>query len=304
MFFVARHAARRRLAPILHILIIFLIESLGVRSAFLRTSFVMASSYSRMAAPVLWNALDEATKVAERHLQEDAREWWLKMGHTAQVPAQVATLRGQLDQHAHLRVGTICEIGFNAGHSAVLWLEGTQARVIEFDLMALPYSHASRQYIEKRYPGRASFHIGDSDTTVAQHVERVRNGTVLPCDLWLIDGDHGIHARADFLHALGASRGGTIVIADDAGIRFPYVRKYWRSHVAIGSIVERGCTSTRAQGGAEKSWCVGVVSPWAAGTRGAAPLRARFEAAVAMSRQQRNAAYFQIRRNASRDPRE
>ena len=42
-----------------------------------------------MAAPVLWNALDEATKVAERHLQEDAREWWLKMGHTAQVPAKL-----------------------------------------------------------------------------------------------------------------------------------------------------------------------------------------------------------------------
>ena len=45
---------------------------------------------ARGAASGLWAALDEATRVAERGLTEDPAEWWIKMGHTAQVPLQVA----------------------------------------------------------------------------------------------------------------------------------------------------------------------------------------------------------------------
>jgi len=258
--------------------------------------------YSRYSAPALWSTLDAATRVAEQHLPADqpAGQWWIKMGHTAQVPAQITSLRAQLDDHPHLRTGEICEIGFNAGHSAVLWLEGTAARVQEFDLLSLPYSQASRDFILRRYPGRTSFHVGDSVATVGLHARRVLKGTAAPCDLWLIDGDHGIHAKADFLNALGASRAGTIVVADDAGLRFPYVRKFWRIHVAIGSIRECGCVITRAaQSGAEKTWCIGTVSPWAVGSRGSAAVRVRFEAAMQLDRQERNTAYFGVRRDAN-----
>ena len=256
----------------------------------------IAARWSRTSAPTLWAALDAATQTAERHLGgETPSEWWVKMGHTAQVPLQVASLRAQLDQHPELRTGTICEIGFNAGHSAVLWLEGTETRVILFDLLGLPYSIASRRFVDTRYPGRTSFHVGDSKTTVRSYADRVLNGTARPCDLWSIDGDHGIHAKIDFLNALDASRDGTIVVADDAGLRFPFVRKFWRIHVGIGSIHERGCVITHAQG-VEKTWCIGAVAPVASGRLVGAALRTRFDTALAMSREERNAAYFRSRR--------
>ena len=196
------------------------------------------------------SVLAETTRIAESKLA-DTRTWWIQMGHTAQVPLQVASLRSLLDRHPLLRTGTICEIGFNAGHSAVVWLEKTHARVVEFDLLALPYSHISRRFVEARYHGRVTFHVGDSGETVQQYAHQVRNGSAAACDLWLIDGDHGIHAKLDFLNALGASHAGTLIVADDAGLLFPYVRKYWRVHVGIGSIFEHACMSTRACGGSK-----------------------------------------------------
>ena len=51
-------------------------------------------------APNLWAVLDEATRVAERQLKVNAKEWWATMGHTAEVPLQVTSLRGMLNQHA------------------------------------------------------------------------------------------------------------------------------------------------------------------------------------------------------------
>lgn len=218
------------------------------------------------------------------------------MGHTAQVPLQVTSLRALLDEDPRLLHATICEIGFNAGHSAMLWLEGTTAHVHEFDLLGLPYSQASRKLVEMLYPNRTTFHVGDSASTVRDYADRVANGTAPPCDLWSIDGDHGIHSKVDFFNALDASRAGTVVIADDAGLRFPYVRKFWRIHVGIGSIHERACVLTHAAENNEKTWCVGIVAPWVSALHGTGALHNRFDAAFERRREERNAAYFRARR--------
>lgn len=259
--------------------------------------------FSPPDAPHLWSVLDEATRVAETRLGAngaagtDAETWWRKMGHTAQVPVQVSSLRSLLDHFPALRTGTVCEIGFNAGHSAVLWLEGTQARVVEFDLLQLPYSFASRAFVEQRYPGRTTFEVGDSKVTARRYAGLVRNGTAPACDLWVVDGDHGIGAKHDFLHALAASHAGTLVVADDAGLLFPYVRKFWRAHVGTGAILERKCMSTRVRSsGVEKTWCIGVAAEWAVGAAGASALRMQFDRAVVAGREERNSAYFRARR--------
>ena len=249
-------------------------------------------------APNLWSVLDEATTVAERHLNTNPREWWAIMGHTAQVPLQISSLRGQLDRHTELRNGTICEIGFNAGHSAIVWLEATHARLVEFDLLNLNYSHASRRWMEDRYPGRLTFHRGPSRLTVPQYASRVANGTADACDLWLVDGDHGKNVEHDFLNVLSASHAGTVIIADDASVSFPYVRRFWRSHVGLGSIRERSCIVTRVhRTNLEKAWCIGAVAAWAAtGGKGAATLKEKFERSNQLSREERNKAYFMARR--------
>ena len=255
-----------------------------------------SSRWQHEGAPELWNVLDEATRVAERSLT-DPKEWWRVMGHTAQVPLQVTSLRGQFSRNNSLRDAMICEIGFNAGHSAIVWLEGTKTRLATFDLLHLNYSRSSRRFIEAKYPGRVTFHEGSSALTVPQYVERIRQHSEPACDLWLIDGDHGKHVDNDFFSTMAASHDQTVVIADDAGLLFPYVRRVWRTHVALGSIRERGCVSTRVKGNAvEKTWCHGLVEGWAAGTESAPRLRKAYEDARAWTREQRNTAYFEARR--------
>lgn len=253
-------------------------------------------------APQLWKVLDQVTAVAEGHLGGDPKEWWTKMGHTAQVPLQVTSLRGVLDHYAGVRNGTVCEVGFNAGHSAVVWLENTQAKLVEFDLLNLNYSLASRHFIESRYPGRVTFHQGPSRRTLLEYGERVSNGTAPACDMWLVDGDHGKNVEHDYINALSASHAGTVFIVDDANMEWPYVRRFWRVHVAIGSIEERSCVGTRVRGSSvDKTWCIGQVAGWATTQNAAMLLRAVASRAKALSREARNAAYFRkIRRGGTR----
>lgn len=268
---------------------------------------------NRADAPELWRLLEQATMTAERNLgaaHPDPAQWWRQMGNAAQVEPQVVALRDILSRRPHLREGTICEIGFNAGHSAAIWLFGTRARLVEFDLLALPYSAASRAWAERSFAGRIEFHVGNSRATVRDYASRVRNGTAAACDLWLIDGDHGIGARHDLRNALAASKPGTVraqphpspqltphsaspphpttsthprwqvVIADDASSAFPLVRKFWRLHVVVGSIREHGCEQVWATKGRRqlKGWCVGLVQPWVTAEGGVDRLEALYQA--------------------------
>lgn len=281
-------------------------------------AFAKLAAINRRAMPSLWEALDGATQVAEQNLPAGTapRDWWRQMGHTAQVPLQVASLRSLFDgsvqqQQRNLREdGTICEIGFNAGHSAVAWLEATHAKVVEFDLLGLPYSHASRHYVQSRYPQRINFHVGNSRATVPGYVQSVANGTALACDVWLVDGDHGLGAKQDLFNALASSRPGTVIVADDASLLFPYVRKFWRVHVGIGSIIEHGCVSTsvstrsraKRSGAVEKTWCIGTAAGWAAGQDAAKAVRAKFDALHGRAGQERNKAYFANTNRRARRP--
>ena len=233
--------------------------------------------WSRSGAPELWKVLDEATRVAETKLK-DPKAWWEDMGHAAQVLPQVAHFRGLIAADPRLRNGRICEIGFNAGHSAIIWLHGTSASLVEFDLQSLPYSKVSRRFAETQFAGRVRFFVGKSRQTVPQYVAAVRNGSAPPCDLWLVDGDHGIGAQHDMMNALGASRDGTIFVVDDASLRFPLLRKYWRIHVAVGSLRERACIQLKRGGATHtaKGWCVGSVSGWATSAAGRARVEAEF----------------------------
>ena len=242
-----------------------------------RARGMLKVGWSRSDAPAMWKVLDEATLVAENYVH-DPGAWWKAMGHAAQFPEQVASFR-RLMAMPRLRNGWICEIGFNAGHSAIMWLHDTSARLVEFDLQTLPYSEASRILVESAFPGRVHFHVGKSRQTVPLYASRVRNGTAPPCDLWLVDGDHGNGARHDVMNALSASHAGTIVVVDDASLRFPMLRKCWRIHVALGSIRELSCVQLRPKWGAHKAkgWCFGSVQPWATTAEGHRRLEAEFD---------------------------
>jgi hypothetical protein len=91
-------------------------------------------------------------------------------------------------------INTICEIGFNAGNSALIWLMANpRARVIMFDTMTHAYSWTAMKFIRELKELNAShsdrFEIfeGDSRETVKAFHEKYPN---VKCDLLSIDGGH------------------------------------------------------------------------------------------------------------------
>ena len=88
-------------------------------------------------------------------------------------------------------IKTICEIGFNTGHSALLWLiANPNATIVEFDLFVHPYSTLGENFIRSNLAlnsSRLSIHKGDSKIVVKDFYERNPN---FKCDLLSVDGSH------------------------------------------------------------------------------------------------------------------
>ncbi len=184
-----------------------------------------------------------------------ANRWWRIMGNSGQVDEEVALLHAAA---AHEEVRTVCEVGFNAGHAATAMLHGLQTRLVEFDLLSLPYSQLAKATLAQHYPGRVTFHEGRSQLTIPSFAARVAAGESPPCDLWMVDGDHWKGALLDMRAAVNSSRDGALIVADDCSARHPNVISGWKSVVAAGHVVElfNGGVSKGGSVGT-KGWCVG-----------------------------------------------
>ena len=185
-------------------------------SAWHRAASESQQLHRRLGASLV-RRLNETTATAERALLASGYErgpssWWANMGHSGQVLAEIELLR-RLVNDSHVK--TACEIGFNAGHAAVALLDGLQTNLVEFDLLALPYSNASRAALEAAYPGRTRFIAGKSQVEVPKYAALVRQQLEPRCDLWFVDGDHTHGTLLDMKAALSAASDGAIIIADD-----------------------------------------------------------------------------------------
>ncbi|CAE7884584.1 eEF2 [Symbiodinium microadriaticum] len=105
------------------------------------------------------------------------------------------------------------EIGFNAGHSALLMLSAhPKLQVIAFDLCEHAYTKPCFDILAAAFPGRLRLVPGKSQQTLpkwtAENSERA--------DLVHIDGDHDpAAARTDLRNAKTAARSGAWVVFDD-----------------------------------------------------------------------------------------
>jgi len=107
-------------------------------------------------------------------------------------------------------IKTVCEIGFNVGHSTAIWLSSNPlTTVYSFDLFESGYKPKLVEFLKKRFPGRLHAFKGDSTTVVPR--------TTLPeCDLVHIDGRHSYwNVVVDFLNMRVKSRRDSIFIFDD-----------------------------------------------------------------------------------------
>mmetsp|Transcript_12860 Transcript_12860/g.32053 ORF Transcript_12860/g.32053 Transcript_12860/m.32053 type:complete len:310 (+) Transcript_12860:100-1029(+) len=110
---------------------------------------------------------------------------------------------------------TICEVGFNAGLSALLLLEAAStSRVISFDLGDMPWTRNAESFLRSRYPDRfLGVVYGDSSKTIPRYKAA---HAAFTCDAAFIDGDKSYHGRRSQLRRMrGVSYAGGRLFFDE-----------------------------------------------------------------------------------------
>jgi predicted O-methyltransferase YrrM len=161
-------------------------------------------------------------------------------GYSQQVPEQVKDLI-ELSNNPNINV---MEIGFNAGHSAEVFLENNKSLTLtSFDLGVHNYVTTAKEYIDATYPNRHNLILGDSKTTIPNYVE---NNKTIKFDVIFIDGGHDYEtAKADMENCLHLAHKDTIVILDDTIFTQGWERDYtigptrtWIEHLQQNKIIE------------------------------------------------------------------
>jgi len=134
-------------------------------------------------------------------------------GHTEdEGPLKIQT--DQYDQWAtDVAIKTICETGFNAGHSAARFLSDGNAKVYEFDFGSHAYAHTAEAFLTAKFPDRLKVTWGDSMKTLPQfHIENPD----IKCDLVSVDGGHSFEvADADLRNFAQMASSKHFLVIDD-----------------------------------------------------------------------------------------
>jgi len=197
--------------------------------------------------------LETLSQFAETALTpEKAKTWWPTMGHIGTVPKEIATFAKLASAPG---VKTICEIGFNAGHSSAVFLHSNpEAVMYQFDIMMLPYSERNMALFRKNYGDRFHFIKGSSTDGVPWFKKTQQK----VCDIFSVDGMHEYpYCLTDMLNALSVMRVGSVMIADDISDMFPTCRDAWNKVVAEGYLKDHVCENQPEIQG--KAWCYGTV---------------------------------------------
>ena len=145
-------------------------------------------------------------------------------GYSQQVPQQVEDLI-TLTNKPKLN---IMEIGFNAGHSAEVFLQNNKDLTLtSFDLGGHNYVTSAKEYIDDTYPNRHTLILGDSRTTIPIYLQ---NNKDTKFDFIFIDGGHDYEiAKADIENCFHLAHKDTIVALDDT-----IFTKGWEQGYTIG----------------------------------------------------------------------
>lgn len=160
-------------------------------------------------------AIEEAHQHKPKIILGD-RIWW-GMGMVgnkfAQAHSYFEMVRAEARRKAPLGL-TICEVGLNGGHSAVVFLEaaGRGATLQMFDGGALPYTATAIRLVERLYPKQMHLTKGDSRVTTPKFASE--RGRV--CDVMSIDGGHEADViTKDLDAAIKMSKPGALLLLDD-----------------------------------------------------------------------------------------
>jgi predicted O-methyltransferase YrrM len=128
-------------------------------------------------------------------------------GYSQEVEREIEILK---EQSSKENIKNILEIGFNAGHSAELFLQNSKANIISFDIGIHHYVDIGYKYLKSIYDKRLELVLGDSNVTVPQLETEIKY------DLIFIDGAHTTPiAYNDIKNCKRLSHKDTILIIDD-----------------------------------------------------------------------------------------
>jgi predicted O-methyltransferase YrrM len=139
------------------------------------------------------------------------------------------------------------EIGFNAGHSAELFLKNNpHCTVTSFDICAHYRDvYTAKEYIDVTYPNRHTLLLGDSTVTVPNYSNENINKKF---DVVFIDGGHEYFtAKADLENCMNLAHKDTIVIVDDTIFTEEWIHFYnvgptkaWTEAIQNNKLIELG----------------------------------------------------------------
>ena len=138
----------------------------------------------------------------------------------------------------------IIEIGFNAGHSAEIFLENNKnLRMISFDLGEHKYVKPAKEYLDLKYPNRHKLILGNSIETLPKFIEENKDKTF---DFIFIDGGHEYEiVNQDLKNCYFLSHKDTIVALDDTIYTFGWEQswtigptKVWLENIQDKRIIE------------------------------------------------------------------
>lgn len=159
-------------------------------------------------------------------------------GYSQQIPNQVKDLITLSNDSIN-----IMEIGFNAGHSAEVFLQNnSNLRLTSFDLGRHTYVASAKEYIDIVYPNRHTLILGDSTISIPKFINDNPGKTF---DLIFIDGGHDYAiAKADLENCRKLANKDTVVIMDDTSYTQGWEHnpngptRTWTEHLHNGTIIE------------------------------------------------------------------
>ena len=175
-------------------------------------------------------------------------------GHSQNVLKQV----DDLIKLSSGSVLSVVEIGFNAGHSAEVFLQNNaNLTLTSFDLGEHNYVLPAKEYIDTTYPNRHTLVLGDSTVSIPKYTSENPGKTF---DLIFIDGGHDYSvSNADLDNCRMLANKDTIIIMDDTNYTSEWIHGHtigptrtWVEHLNAGTIVETH--KVDYQGGRGMSW--------------------------------------------------